>query len=40
MSAPPNLVDHYAVEDTFLLAASAEPRTALASIGDTHGATP
>ncbi|WP_299541726.1 caspase, EACC1-associated type [uncultured Streptomyces sp.] len=38
MSAPRGLADHAAVEGTFLLAASAETRTALAPIGDTHTA--
>ncbi|WP_327350134.1 caspase family protein [Streptomyces sp. NBC_01321] len=38
MSAPHGLADQAAVEGTFLLAASAETRTALAPIGDTHTA--
>lgn len=38
MSASQGLADHAAVEGTFLLAASAETRTALAPIGDTHTA--
>ncbi len=38
MSASPGLADHAAVEGTFLLAASAETRTALAPIGDAHTA--
>ncbi|MDF0376585.1 caspase family protein [Streptomyces sp. KA12] len=38
MSGPQSLADHAAVEGTFLLAASAETRTALAPIGDTHTA--
>ncbi|MGW9136514.1 caspase, EACC1-associated type [Streptomyces sp. NPDC055681] len=38
MSASPGLADHAAVEGTFLLAASAETRTALAPVGDTHTA--
>lgn len=38
MSAPQGLADHAAVEGTFLLAASAETRTALAPVGDTHTA--
>ncbi|MFF2864714.1 caspase domain-containing protein [Streptomyces rubiginosohelvolus] len=38
MSAPRGLADHAAVEGTFLLAASAETRTALAPVGDTHTA--
>ncbi|MER5842731.1 caspase family protein [Streptomyces prasinus] len=38
MSAPQELADQAAVEGTFLLAASAETRTALAPVGDTHTA--
>ncbi|MFF3547525.1 caspase family protein [Streptomyces platensis] len=38
MSAPQGVADHAAVEGTFLLAASAETRTALAPVGDTHTA--
>ncbi|MFB8026545.1 MULTISPECIES: caspase family protein [unclassified Streptomyces] len=38
MSAPRGLADHAAVEGTFLLAASAETRTALAPVGDSHTA--
>ncbi|MFG3480122.1 caspase family protein [Streptomyces sp. NPDC047980] len=38
MSAPQDLADQAAVEGTFLLAASAETRTALAPVGDTHTA--
>ncbi|WP_327238857.1 caspase family protein [Streptomyces sp. NBC_01318] len=38
MSASQALADHAAVEGTFLLAASAETRTALAPVGDTHTA--
>ncbi|MFF4234217.1 caspase family protein [Streptomyces sp. NPDC001820] len=38
MSAAPGLADQAAVEGTFLLAASAETRTALAPVGDTHTA--
>ncbi|WP_254643896.1 caspase family protein [Streptomyces sp. BV286] len=38
MSALQGLANHAAVEGTFLLAASAETRTALAPIGDTHTA--
>ncbi|MFJ1550577.1 caspase family protein [Streptomyces sp. NPDC088246] len=38
MSGSQGLADHAAVEGTFLLAASAETRTALAPIGDTHTA--
>ncbi|MGW3600853.1 caspase, EACC1-associated type [Streptomyces sp. NPDC005167] len=38
MSASQGLADHAAVEGTFLLAASAETRTALAPVGDTHTA--
>ncbi|MFD7610760.1 caspase family protein [Streptomyces sp. NPDC059828] len=38
MSASQGLADQAAVEGTFLLAASAETRTALAPVGDTHTA--
>ncbi|MFW3469978.1 caspase, EACC1-associated type [Streptomyces microflavus] len=38
MSASRGLADHAAVEGSFLLAASAETRTALAPVGDTHTA--
>ncbi|MGN9796237.1 caspase, EACC1-associated type [Streptomyces sp. OZ13] len=38
MSASEGLADQAAVEGTFLLAASAETRTALAPVGDTHTA--
>ncbi|MGW7348750.1 caspase, EACC1-associated type [Streptomyces sp. NPDC054854] len=38
MSASQNLADHAAVEGTYLLAASAETRTALAPVGDTYTA--
>lgn len=38
MSASPGLADQAAVEGTFLLAAAAETRTALAPVGDTYTA--
>ncbi|MGW7199657.1 caspase, EACC1-associated type [Streptomyces chryseus] len=38
MSTAPGLADQAAVEGTFLLAASAETRTALAPVGETHTA--
>jgi hypothetical protein len=38
MNAAPGLADQAAVEGSFLLAAAAETRTALAPVGDTHTA--